>query len=161
MRSLFLTILLCLAPPLLAQSPHEPGYERIVKQPPTQEEIDSILLVPTVTNGISYIGGGVGVAERAALEQWAKDYTLRIEIARKSGEYLGDMQVRIFNAQGERLLETLSDGPLFYVQLPEGRYAVEVAPPAGNTPMSAGLAPQIRDVKVVAGQQTRLFFVWP
>lgn len=161
MHRLLLTLLLGLGPVAMAQSPQEPGYERIVKQPPTQEEIDSILLVPTVTDGISYIGGGVGVAERAALEQWAKDYTLRIEMARKSGEYLGDMQVRVFNAGGETVLAAPSDGPLFYVQLPDGPYAVEVGPLDPPAPTTAGLVPQIREVKIVGGKQARLFFAWP
>lgn len=161
MRTILLTALLCSALPVLAQTPGDPAYERIVKSPPTQEEIDSILLVPTVIGGISYIGGGVGVAERAALEQWAKDYTLRIEMARKSGEYLGDMQVRVFNAGGETVLAAPSDGPLFYVQLPDGPYAVEVAPLDPPAPTTAGLVPQIREVKIMGGKQARLFFAWP
>lgn len=161
MRTILLTALLCSAPLAQAQSPDAPGFERIVKQPPTQEEIDSILLVPTVTNGISYIGGGVGVAERAALEQWAKDYTLRIEMARKSGEYLGDMQVRVFNAMGETVLEAPSDGPLFYVQLPDGRYAVEAGPLDSPAPSTVGLSPQIREVTITAGRQARVFVTWP
>lgn len=160
MRTILLTALLCSAPPVLAQSPDDPGYERIVKQPPTQEEIDSIILIPSLQNGISYIGGGVGVAERAALEQWAKDYTLRIEMARKSGEYIGDMRVRVYDAKGELLLDAPSDGPLMYVQLPFGRYAVEIETlkPTGDQP---SLAPQIREVMVEQGRQARLFFVWP
>lgn len=161
MYRLLLILLLGLGPVALAQSPHEPGYERIDKQPPTQEEIDSVILIPSLQNGISYIGGGVGVAERAALERWAKDYSLRIEMARKSGEYLGDMQVRVFNAKGDIVLEAASNGPLFYVQLPEGRYAVEVAPQNPPIPGAAVLATQIREVKLVTGRQARLFFTWP
>lgn len=156
MRPLMLALLLGFAPVVVAQSPYEPGYERIDKQPPTQEEIDSVILIPSLQNGISYIGGGVGVVERAALERWAKDYTLRIEMARKSGEYLGDMQVRLFNAKGERILEAPSDGPLFYVRLPSGRYAVEVVPKD-----KGGAGAQIRDVQVQEGRQARLFFAWP
>ncbi len=156
MRTLLLSALLCTLPPVQAQDADDPRFERIDKQAPTQEEIDSILLVPTVVDGISYIGGGIGVAERAALEQWAKGYTLRIEMARKSGEYLGDMRLRILDGQGRVVLEAPSDGPLFYVQLPEGRYTVEVAPPA-----QPGPAPQRREVKITSGKQARLFFVWP
>ncbi|MEW6728647.1 MAG: hypothetical protein ACOZAP_07485 [Pseudomonadota bacterium] len=161
MHRLLLPLLLGFGPVALAQSPHEPGYERIDKQPPTQEEIDSVILIPSLQNGISYIGGGVGLAERAALERWAKDYPLRIEMARKSGEYLGDMQVRVFNAKGETVLEAPSDGPLFFVRLPDGRYAVEVAPLKPPAPSTAGLAPQIREVTVTAGRQSRLFYAWP
>lgn len=156
MLCLLMTLLLGLGPVAWAQSPHEPGYERIDKQPPTQEEIDSVILIPSVQNGISYIGGGVGVAERAALERWAKDYPLRIEMARRNGEYLGDVRVKVFDAKGNLLLDALSDGPLFYLQLPSGRYAVEVMPQNG-LPTGA----QIRDVQISDDRQARLFFAWP
>ncbi|MGK0674654.1 MAG: hypothetical protein ABWU16_08365 [Halothiobacillaceae bacterium] len=161
MDRLLLILLFGLGPVAIAQSPPESGDERVDKQPPTQEEIDSVILIPSLQNGISYIGGGVGVAERVALERWARDYSLRIEMARKNGEYLGDMQVRVFNAKGDVVLDALSDGPLFYVQLPEGNYAVEVVPRNPPIPGVAALAAQIREVKLVAGRQARLFFTWP
>jgi hypothetical protein len=156
MRFISLTLLLSLAPALMAEE--GPLYERIQKSPPTQEEIDDILLLPTVVDGISYIGGGIGVAERAALERWAKDYTLRIEMARRNGEYLGDMQVRLFDGQGRKILEARADGPLFFIQLPEGSYAVEVQPLMAEGP---AMAAQSRDVKIAAGKQARVLFVWP
>ncbi|MEW6764654.1 MAG: hypothetical protein AB1344_02545 [Pseudomonadota bacterium] len=160
MHTILLTAVLACTPLAMAQSPDDPGYERIVKQPPTQQEIDSVVLIPSTQNGISFIGGGVGMAERAALEQWAKDYSLRIEMARKSGEYIGDMRVRVYGGQGETLVDAPSDGPLMYVQLPAGRYAVEVS---GLKPSSAmpSMEPRIREVTVVQGRQARLFFVWP
>ncbi|TQV61480.1 MAG: hypothetical protein FNT29_11395, partial [Halothiobacillaceae bacterium] len=52
----------------------EEVFERVEKIPPTQEEIDGVILIPSIQNGISYIGGGVGVVERKALDQWARDY---------------------------------------------------------------------------------------
>lgn len=156
-----LLLLMWSAPLALALAANDPGYERILKQPPTLEEIDSIHLLPTMVDGISYIGGGVGVAERAALAQQAKDYTLRIEIARKNGEYLGDMRVRVLNAVGKTLLDAPSNGPLFYIQLAKGHYVVEVSPLDPPTPMSASLTPQTRKVNIISGKQTRLLFLWP
>lgn len=152
-RSLVAMLALLACVPLHAQSPDDPAYERIVKSPPTQDEIDSVMLIPSIQNGVSYIGGGVGVVERAAMEQWAKDYTLRIEMARQSGEYVGDKQVRIFDAQGGVLIEARSDGPLFYAMLATGRYVVEIRNGAAE--------PQRREVVISAGQQRRAFFVWP
>ena len=145
--------LLVLMLSMASQSFAEEVFERIEKTPPTQEEIDSVVLIPSIQNGISYIGGGVGVVERAALEHWAKDYTLRVEMARKSGEYVGDKQVRILDGQGKVLIEDRSDGPLFYAMLPTGRYVIEVLNGAADA--------QRREVAVSAGQQQRAFFVWP
>jgi len=131
--------------------------EGVVEKPvATQEEVDAVLLIPALQNGISYIGGGIGVVERKALEQWAKGYSLRIEMATKSGAYLGDMRVRVFNAAGALVLDTPSDGPLLYVMLPEGHYKLDIS----------GLrlgeyASQSKTVKILDGKQVRAFFAWP
>jgi len=121
----------------------------------TQEEVDAVLLIPALQNGISYIGGGVGIVERTALEQWAKGYSLRIEMGTKSGAYLGDMRVRVFNAAGALMLDTPSDGPLLFVMLPEGHYRLEVS---GLRPDE--YASQSKAVKVLDGKQVRAFFAW-
>ncbi|TQV64916.1 MAG: carboxypeptidase regulatory-like domain-containing protein [Halothiobacillaceae bacterium] len=152
-RSCLALLALLASAPLHAQSPDDPDYERIEKSPPTQEEIDGVILIPSIQNGISYIGGGVGVVERKALDQWARDYTLRIEMALKSGEYVGDKQVRILDAQGAVLIEARSDGPLFYTMLPTGRYVIEIR--------NGSVEPQRREVTISADQQRRAFFVWP
>lgn len=134
----------------------QPVNEPVEKPVATQKEIEGVVLIPMMQNGISYIGGGVGVEERQALAQWAKSYSLRIEMALKSGEYLGDLQIKIFDNTGKRVLESLSDGPLMYLQLSSGRYKVEI-----SDPKSTGLATKVREVSVSEGQQTRLFFSWP
>jgi hypothetical protein len=134
----------------------QPVDEPVEKSVATQEEIDAVLLIPMMQNGISFIGGGVGVEERQALAQWAKSYSLRIEMALKSGEYLGDLQIKVFDNTGKRVLESLSDGPLMYLQLPSGHYKVEISDPG-----STGLATKVREVSVSEGRQTRLFFAWP
>ena len=131
--------------------------ESLVEKPvATQEEIDAVLLIPAQQNGISFIGGGIGVVERKALEQWARGYSLRIEMATKSGAYLGDMRVRVFNAAGVLVLDAPSDGPLLYVMLPEGHYKLDVS---GLRPDE--YATQSKVVKVLDGNQVRAFFAWP
>ncbi|HES76629.1 MAG TPA: hypothetical protein ENO09_06435 [bacterium] len=137
----------------VAQTSDEGAIEKPVA---TQEEVDAVVLIPSLHNGISYIGGGIGVVERKALEQWAKGYSLRIEMATKSGSYLGDMRVRVFNASGALILDAPSDGPLFFVMLPEGNYAIDVSglPPSEYAGMK-------REVKIVDGKQVRAFFAWP
>ncbi len=136
-----------------AQTLDEGAIEKPVA---TQEEVDAVLLLPSLQNGISYIGGGIGVVERAALEQWAKNYSLRIEMATKSGAYVGDMRVRVFNALGSLVLDAPSDGPLLYLMLPDGRYKVEV-----SGLRSDEYVLQSREVNVLGGKQVRAFFAWP
>jgi len=131
--------------------------EGLVEKPvATQEEVDAVLLIPAQQNGISFIGGGIGVVERKALEQWAKGYSLRIEMATKSGAYLGDMRVRVLNSSGAPVLDTPSDGPLLYVMLPEGHYKLDIS---GLRPDE--YATQSKTVKVLDGRQVRAFFAWP
>jgi len=131
--------------------------EGLVEKPvATQEEVDAVLLIPAQQNGISFIGGGIGVVERKALEQWAKGYSLRIEMATKSGAYLGDMRVRVLNSSGALVLDTSSDGPLLYVMLPEGHYKLDIS---GLRPDE--YATQSKTVNVLDGRQVRAFFAWP
>lgn len=73
----------------------------------------------------AYISGGVGEDERASLEASRDYFNLRLAFAvRGSGEYLAAVRVRIADDKGVELLETDSEGPLFYARLAPGSYAV-------------------------------------
>ena len=128
----------------------------VIKPTATQEEVDAVLLIPALQNGISYISGGIGIVERTALEQWAKGYSLRIELALKSGQYLGNMRVRVLDGAGGVVLDAPSDGPLMYIMLPEGHYKLDIS---GLRPDE--YATQSKVVKVLDGKQVRAFFAWP
>lgn len=72
---------------------------------------------------ISYVTGGVGLAERDYLSSVKEDYSLKIEAALSSGEFIADVVVTI--AQGDDvLLETELDGPQLLAALPAGQYQV-------------------------------------
>jgi len=73
----------------------------------------------------AYISGGIGEEERAQLEA-SKDYfNLRLVFAaRRSGEYLSAVRVRVADENGAALLEDDSEGPFFYVRLAPGSYVV-------------------------------------
>jgi hypothetical protein len=75
-------------------------------------------------NGIRYMTGGVGTEERAAMEQMAKDYDSKLVFALITGEYLANVEVIIREPGGKILLEAASDGPLFFVDLPQGLYEI-------------------------------------
>jgi hypothetical protein len=77
-------------------------------------------------NGIRYMAGGVGSNERAAMEERAEEYSLKLVFALNTGEYLSRIHVVIREPEGEVLLNALSNGPLFFADLPRGRYGIAV-----------------------------------
>ncbi len=83
-------------------------------------------MVKQTTDGISFITGGIGKDERAELRQQFKDYTLRLEIANKKGEYLYKARISLLDAQGKQLLEIDTEGPWLLVDLPAGQYTAVV-----------------------------------
>jgi hypothetical protein len=85
--------------------------------------------------GIAWVTGGVGLdeaeqlrAERPAFSLWL------VTAALKSGAYLSDVRVRIFEAGTRRVvLEQVLDGPWLFADLPVGRYEIEaIHQPAGR-----------------------------
>jgi hypothetical protein len=78
-------------------------------------------------DNVSYLTGGVGSDERAAIKSMAKQFNLELAIATKAGHFLGDGAVHIEDVQGHTVLQATMDGPLFYVQLEPGTYTVSVS----------------------------------
>jgi hypothetical protein len=101
--------------------------------------------------GVPYLSGGVGLDERDALRARARDYNLTLSFAEKTGNYLSDVEVVIKDAQGNTALETVSEGPWFFVKLPAGSYTV-IATTMGKTHQQLA--------KVSATRQTQLYFYW-
>lgn len=64
--------------------------------------------------------GGVSFEER----QTAPDSGTKLVFFVKSGSYLSDVQVRVVNAAGKELVNTLSQGPWLILNLPAGEYSV-------------------------------------
>jgi hypothetical protein len=82
-------------------------------------------LEPKTENGVTYISGGVGGGEQETLRAMEGNYNLRLTFAaRQNGEYLSDIKVTILGSKGDRILQTVSNGPLFYAQLKPGTYKV-------------------------------------
>jgi len=78
-------------------------------------------------NGITYLSGGVGKPEAAAMWREAREYPLSmIFSAAKDNEFLADVQVTIKNKAGKEMLSAVSDGPIMLVKLPAGKYNVAV-----------------------------------
>ncbi|HXQ24199.1 MAG TPA: hypothetical protein VN812_21130 [Candidatus Acidoferrales bacterium] len=100
---------------------------------------------------VSYLTGGVGSDERAAIRSMAKQFNLEVAIATKKGHFLGDGAVHIEDVQGHTVLQANMDGPLFYVQLEPGTYTVSIS--------RDGKAQQ-RTVEVAGSGQKSVLFRW-
>jgi hypothetical protein len=102
-------------------------------------------------NQIPFVSGGVGIDEREALRTMTKADNLALSFALQNKEYLGGANVVIKDQHGKAVLQTASDGPLFFAKLPAGTYTIEA------TALGRTLA-QTADVPA-QGQMT-LHFTW-
>lgn len=77
---------------------------------------------------VSFVSGGIGADEVAAMHEVRRDYNLQLLFAAKgSGEYLSAVAVVVKNAHGDTVLDTVADGPFLYARLPAGRYQVSAS----------------------------------
>lgn len=104
----------------------------------------------TVQGKVSWVSGGVGEESREHLAALAPGFNLRLVLALRSGDYLGDVVVAIAGADGREVLQTVSEGPILMVKLLPGRYEV--------TAMTAGVAQ--RQKVVIGDRQAVLHFRW-
>jgi energy-converting hydrogenase Eha subunit F len=85
-------------------------------------------LPPEQTQGqVTYITGGVGQEEAAAMRMQAPRFPLSLEFikaAKPNAEFLSGVNVTIKDQQGKTVLSTISDGPILLARIPPGRYTV-------------------------------------
>jgi hypothetical protein len=76
-------------------------------------------------SGIKYITGGLG-DEARAFEKLAPRYPVQL-IFTVGGEHaqIRDVKLTVRDVKGDALLEAVSEGPLFYVDTPSGRWTFE------------------------------------
>lgn len=88
--------------------------------------LDDAMIKQITPSGIEYVFGGVGDDRQKEMEDMRKYYNLRLTFARThSGEYLRDVNVTVENIKThEKLVDVVSGGPLFFAQLPDGKYKV-------------------------------------
>lgn len=74
--------------------------------------------------GTPYITGGVGMEERAVLEERMNDYNLKLIFALEEGNFLSNVDVTVADSAGKTVLQTTTNGPWLAARLPEGHYTV-------------------------------------
>ncbi|MCU0118307.1 carboxypeptidase regulatory-like domain-containing protein [Pseudomonas sp. B2M1-30] len=98
----------------------------LMAQATSLEPIDSagVQVQQEQQNGIRYLSGGIGLDESRSIQQTA-GYNLHMTFAiGVDNKYTSDVDVAISKAQGQNVLSLNQAGPLVYVQLPPGKYAV-------------------------------------
>lgn len=102
-------------------------------------------------NKIPYMSGGFGLEERETLRAMGKKDNLELSFALGNRDYLGGAKVLIKDEKGKRVLEAVSDGPLFFAKLPAGDYTI----------LATSMNRTIRQKAHVSGNgHTRLYYAW-
>src|SRR5262250_3190773 len=101
--------------------------------------------------GIPYISGGFGIEERENLRTIGKNDNLELSFALQNRHYLDGARVLIKDHNGNDIFDAVSDGPLFFAELPKGTYTVE-ATAMGRTEEQIAHVP--------SKGQAQLYFAW-
>ncbi|ALV61697.1 hypothetical protein A8F72_25230 [Burkholderia cenocepacia] len=112
------------------------------------------LPLPEHSGAVTYLSGGIGSDQSAAIKREMDKYSLVLEFAghtSNGNEYLADIPVRITDARGKTVLSTVTAGPFLLISIPDGRYTV-----------AATYRGQVmrRNVDVHASSHSRTVFVW-
>jgi len=113
-------------------------------------------LPPEQTQGrVTYITGGIGQEEAAAMRREQPRFSLSLEFIKNAQppEFLSGVSVVISDQQGETVLRTVADGPILLARIPPGRYMVTA------TAAEQGQAKQ-RDVAIAERKPEHVVFEW-
>ena len=76
-------------------------------------------------NGITFVSGGIGTDSRDSLAAREKSYNFKLVLTLEgSGTFVSDARVTLSSAGGKKLVEYVTEGPLFLAGLPAGAYVV-------------------------------------
>ena len=104
---------------------------------------------------VTYLSGGIGESEIAAMKAAAPKYPLEVEFIKKEATgpaaYLAADKLTIRDHAGKTVLSTTSNGPFFLAKLPTGRYTVM----ATNRNVS-----RERRIDLAAGGHEKIVFEW-
>ena len=77
------------------------------------------------TNGITFVSGGIGADSRDSLAAREKSYNFKLVLTLEgSGTFVSDARITLASATGKKLVDHVTEGPLFLAGLPAGAYVV-------------------------------------
>ena len=103
---------------------------------------------------VSFISGGVGEDEAAAMKSAAAGYPLELQFVQKAtprDEFLADVKVRITDRARNVVLDAIASGPFLLAKLPAGTYQIEAD--------HVGVVKR-QTVDIRPGKHQRSVFVW-
>lgn len=103
---------------------------------------------------VTYMSGGIGEDEAAALRREESKFPLTLEFdrhAKPHDQYLAGVAVTIKDHKGDTVLNATADGPLFLADLPDGKYTV-IASNSGQQ--------KERNVVIAGHKQEHVLFEW-
>lgn len=102
--------------------------------------------------GVAYMTGGIGIAEREAMERQGRDYNLKLSFSEKGGVYLTDVRVAVENRNGKEMINITTNGPWLYLQLPPGTYNVKT--------VYNGESQRIENLRVTGADRVQRILRW-
>ena len=101
---------------------------------------------------IKFVSGGADQKSQERMKRMATDYNLLLSFAgSKADQNYTDVQVTITDDNGKVMLNASSGGPLFYVEVPPGHYAVTADLHGKHL---------IKSVRIANHETSRLAFNW-
>ena len=88
----------------------------------------SAATVQETQGNVSYVSGGVGEDDAAAMKSAAAGYPLELQFVQKAtprDEFLADVKVRITDRARNVVLDAVASGPFLLAKLPPGTYQIE------------------------------------
>ena len=75
--------------------------------------------------GFPYLSGGISTDERERMEEMGKSYNVKLTFAEKKGAFVAGVRLVIEGEKGAEIVNVMTDGPWFYIQLPAGVYKLQ------------------------------------
>ncbi len=94
--------------------------------------IPSLPLDVQVSNGISFINGGIGDEELAEVKAKAAEFNVHVMLSAKNGEFISDVSLRILDSKDAPLVAVSDAGPYFYAHMAAGTYTLETTAANGE-----------------------------
>ncbi|MEI8363542.1 MAG: hypothetical protein WCG35_10030 [Betaproteobacteria bacterium] len=123
---------------------------RLTPAPFSEQDVPT----PVTMGDITYLSGGIGDSESAAMSAIAKKYPLEIVFVQRQNqreEYLAAVKLQIKDHHQNVVLDIVTEGPYFLADLPIGKYLL-VAEYNGNAKQQW--------VSVIAKKHQKIVFWW-
>jgi hypothetical protein len=108
-----------------------------------------------MVNGIQLMSGGIGSEESEMLIELGKKWPLTLQFAQDHPQrplWVADVKVKVYDNTKKLILETLSEGPIFLINLNPGTYAFE---------FNYDGRPLRQTIRIDGGQHAKLNITWP